>query len=61
MAMYDPYYDPDWAETSMVRYDPNYDTYYDPDWVGTTYSLITLCKRIAVGHNADECCDVSKE
>ena len=42
-------------------YDPNYDTDYDPDRVKTTCSLLTLCKRIVVGHNVDKCCDVSKE
>ena len=45
----------------MAMYDPNYDTDFDPDWAETTCSLVTLCKRIAVGQNVDECCDVSKE
>ena len=44
----------------MATSDPNYDTDYDPDCAEATCSLVTLCKRIAVGHNVDECFDVSK-
>ena len=44
----------------MATYDPNYDTDYDPDCAEATCSLVTLCKRIAVGHNVDECFDTSK-
>ena len=57
---YDTDYDPDCAEALMAMYDPNYDIDYDPDCAETTCSLVTLCKRIAVGHNVDECFDMSK-
>ena len=44
----------------MAMYDPNYDTNYDPDCAETTCSLVSLCKRIAVVCNVDECFDASK-